>query len=575
MIKKYGMTFPDNTAAVSIELMAYSRSIIEDGDPGVRASHMLRCMELLWPVRTFRINEWTERRVKAFCAVPFFTMWGPSSAGKSTDVAAVVLVHWLAAPHSTTCTICSTTRPMLIQRIFGEVIRLYLALENPPGVYRSSTTSIILGSENTKNGIFGVAVLIGSIKEAVGNIIGRHNRRNVLIIDEMQATRPAAVEAVQNLQGGESFNFVGLGNPDSRLDPLGRHSEPIDGWNSVSMEDEEWDTKFGKCLYFDGLKSPGVHDPAKYPYLLKQADIDQRIKWYGENNPTFWSQTRGFIPPEGLPRTMFSESFFVKNEMMTRGTIWKSGCQTVAFLDPSFSAGGDRCALRIARVGINDKDKYIIEMDDAIIIKLEITPDEPLNYVTAGKVRDACKAAGVDPINFGIDITGTQSALADIIEEKWGRGIMRVQFGGKPTDLPISTDEDVPASKRYANRVTELWGTFYQFGRHGHIRGTELETVKEFCARLTLEKTNPVCVEPKTAMKSRSGKSPDLADCAVGITALVRERLGIVPGVGPTGLNYEGQAENQQNMDDPTETYKTTEEENFQQNDVDNIRSVW
>jgi len=28
-------------------------------------------------------------------------------------------------------------------------------------------------------------------------------------------------------------------------------------------------------------------------------------------------------------------------------------------------------------------------------------------------------------------------------------------------------------------------------------------------------------------------------------------------------------------MDDPTETYKTTEEENFQQNDVDNIRSVW
>lgn len=566
MLKKYGMTFPDNTSALTMELAAYSRSIIEHGDPEQRSKHMLKCMDILWPVKIFRINEWTERRVKAFCSTPFFTMWGPSSAGKSTDMAAIILTHWLASPHCTTCTVCSTTRPMLVQRIFGEIVRLYLALENPPGVYRSSTTSIILGSENTKNGIFGVAVLIGSVKEAMGNIIGRHNRRNVLIVDEMQATREAAVEAVQNLQGGEDFRFVGLGNPDSRLDPLGRYSEPVDGWNTVNPSMEEWKTKFGKCFYFDGLKSPGVRDPVKYPYLLKQSDIDQRIKWYGENNPTFWSQTRGFIPPEGLPRTMFSESFFVKNDMIKHDTIWKTGCQTVAFLDPSFSAGGDRCALRIARVGINSDDKYIIEMDEAIIIPLEMRPDEPLNYVTAGKVKDACVAAGVDPINFGIDITGTQSALADIIEEKWGRGIMRVQFGGRPTELPISTEENVPASKRYANRVTELWGTFYQFGRHGHIRGADVETIKEFCSRLMLEKSSPVCLEPKTAMKSRSGKSPDLADCAVGITAIVRERLGITPGIGPAGtFGYEQSSPNPYNLDDPEKTYRTTPEENATQ----------
>ena len=494
---------------------------------------------------------------------PFFTMWGPSSAGKSTNIAAIVLVHWLSAPACTTCTVCSTTRPALVQRIFGEIVRLFSALKEPVGQYKSSTTAIILGDDNTKNGIFGVAVLIGSIREAMGNIIGKHNRRNVLVVDEMQATREAAVEAVSNLQGGEDFHFIGLGNPESRLDPLGRYSEPVDGWNSINPTIKKWKTKFGTCIYFDGLESPAIKDPKLFPFLLKQSDIDQRIKWYGESDPRFWSQTRGFIPPEGLPRTMFSESFFVKNEMMTRGTIWKSGCQTVAFLDPAFSSGGDRCALRVARVGISDRDKYMIELDDPIIIPLEMTAEEPLNYVTAGKVKEVCESNGVTPVNFGIDITGTQSALADIIEEKWGRGIMRVQFGGKPTSLPVSMEDSVPASERYANRVTELWGTFYQFGRQGHIRGTDVDTIKEFCYRLMLDKTNPICLEPKTVMKARSGKSPDLADCAVGITALVRERLGVVPGVGTESQSTWGEAMFSGYVEDPDKTYRSTPEQNI------------
>jgi len=564
MIKKYGIDFSSNTSKITIELAGYSRNIIEGGDREERSKIMLECMKLLWSDRIFRVNEWTERRVRAFCSEQFFTMWGPSSAGKSTDTAAMVLAHWLASPAETTCTVCSTTRPALVQRIFGEIVRLYGALKNPPGRYFSSTTSIILGDDNTKNGIFGVAVLIGTIREAMGNIIGKHNRRNVLIVDEMQATREAAVAAVSNLQGGEDFHFVGIGNPESRLDPLGRYSEPVDGWNSINPTMREWKTKFGKCLFFDGLESPAIKEPLKYPYLLKQSDIDQRIKWYGENDPRFWAQTRGFIPPEGLPRTMFSESFFVKNEMMDKNTIWKVGCQTVAFLDPSFSAGGDRCALRIARVGINDKDKYIIELDDPVVIPLEMKPDEPLNYVTAAKVTEICQSNGIDPINFGIDITGTQSALADIIEEKFGKGIMRVQFGGKPTDLPISMEEDVPASTRYANRVTELWGTFYQYGRHGHIRGVDVETIKEFCSRLLLEKTNPSCLEPKTKMKARSGKSPDFADCGVGITALIRERLGIVPGVGESNVGqFDIEQTESESGDDPEKTYRSTSEENF------------
>jgi len=563
LIERYGIEFPDGTPEATMALAGYSKSIVLEEDRGDRAKIMLECIRLLWSENVFRISLWTERRVRTFCSESFFTMWGPSSAGKTTDMAAIVLIHWLSAPHFTTCTVCSTTRPSLTQRIFGEIVRLYKSLDNPPGEYKKAQTAIILGDDNSKNGIFGVAVLIGTVDEAMGNMIGKHNRRNVLVVDEMQATREAAVAAVSNLQGGEDFHFVGIGNPTSRTDPLGRYSEPVGGWGSINMGMEEWPTKWGKCLFFDGRKSPAIKEPHKYPYLLKKADIEQRIKWYGENSPRYWSQTIGFIPPEGLLRTLFAESFFVKYHCKEK-VVWANGYKTLSSLDPAFALGGDRCVQRFARFGKDTTGTFVIEFQEPIIIPLEMSEAEPMNFMTARKVKENCLAHGVDPQDFGMDISGTQTALADIIESEWARGIMRVQFGGAPTNLPISMEENVTAKERYANRVTELWQTFYQFGRYGHIRGLDDDTIREFCSRELLEKLNPVCIEPKSLMKVRTERSPDFADAAVIMTALVRERLGITPGYGSrSASNSETFDATGVDIDDPNKMYLTKPEEYY------------
>ena len=568
MIQCHGISLPNGTPDVMFSLGAYSLNIIQNGDREERTQLMLESMRLLWPEKIYRVNSWTERRARTFCTEPtgFFTMWGPSSAGKSTDVAAIVLVHWLAAPMITTCTVCSTTRPALIQRIFGEIVRMYLALDHPPGEYKASQTAILLGDENTKNGIFGVAVLIGSIKDAMSNMVGKHNRRNMLVVDEMQGTREAAVEAVSNLQGGEDFHFIGIGNPESRLDPLGRYSEPVDGWDSINPSMEEWKTKWGSCIFFDGRKSPAVVEPngaKKYPYLIKQADIDQRVKWYGENSPRFWSQTIGFIPPEGLLRTIFSESFFIKHGMIDK-VEWERDWIMVAGLDPSFSTGGDRCVLSFAKVGKDKTGAWKIEFAENVDIPMEMSSIEPLSYSTARKVKEQCDSRGIQPENFAMDTSGTQSALADIIESEWGKGILRISFTGRPSNLPVSTEENVPASERYTNRVTELWYNLYQYGRHGHIRGMEPTAIKEFCSRLLTEKLNPICVEPKVAMKGRAGQSPDIADSMVIITALVRERMGIMPGQGQVAeATMTSGMGSSDNLDDPSQTYSESPEENF------------
>lgn len=565
--RKYGMEFPWHTSDATMALSAYSVAIVRGWDRKQRGDLMLDAIRALWSEKVYRVNSWTERRVRAFCEedTGFLTMWGPSSSGKSTDVGAIVLTHWLAAPMITTCTVCSTTRPALIQRIFGEIVKLYLALKEPPGEYKASQTAILLGDENTKNGIFGVAILLGNVKDSMANIIGKHNRRNLLVVDEMQGTREAAVEAVSNLQGGEDFHFIGIGNPESRLDPLGRYSEPVDGWDSIDVSKDEWRTKFGRCIFFDGRKSPAVVEPdgaKKYPYLLKKRDIDQRIKWYGENSPKFWSQTIGFIPPEGLLRTIFSESFFIKHKMMEL-VDWRDGWIMVAGLDPSFSSGGDKCMLSFAKVGADKEGTQKIAFVETISVPMDLKGDEPLSYSTARQVKELCSARGVDPTNFGVDTSGTQSALADIIESEWGHGILRVSFTGKASSLPVSTEENTPANEKYANRVTELWHNMYQYGRHGHIAGLQTDTVKEFCSRLLLEKVNPLCVEPKTAMKSRSGKSPDDADSKVIITALVRERMGIVPGQGYANNRNQMAYANEESIDDPSQTYTGSVEEQY------------
>lgn len=556
--QRYGIEFPGEASEATCALGAYSVGIIRGWDRVVRGDLMIAAMRELWKEDVYRVNQWTERRVRGFCEeeTGFITLWGPSSAGKSADIAAIILTHWLSAPMITTCTVCSTTRSALVQRIFGEIVRLYLAIEGAPGEYKVSQTAIVLGDENTKNGIFGVAVQMGSVKDAMSNMVGKHNRRNVLVIDEMQGTREAAVEAVSNLQGGEDFHFVGIGNPESRLDPLGRYSEPVDGWDSIDQSKEWWRTKWGRCIFFDGRKSPAIVEKdgeKKYPYLLKKKDVEQRARWYGENSPRFWSQTIGFIPPEGLLRTIFSESFFIKHRMMDP-VEWGDGWQIVAGLDPSFSSGGDRCVLSFAKVGRDKTGVTKIMFSETVDIPMELKGDEPLSYSTARQVMEQCKRMGVEPTNLAIDTSGTQTALADIIETEWGKGVMRVSFGSKPSELAVSTEESATARERYANRVTELWHNMYQYGRHGHIAGVEIDTMKEFCGRLLLDKINPVCVEPKTAMKSRIGQSPDDADSKVVLLALVRERLGIVPGCD--GRKEETQIDNFDiQLDDPSRTY--------------------
>jgi len=550
-IERYGLGWPVETTAATIELACYRLGGTREHD---QAWHLKRAIKELWPEPIYMWSYWSDRIVEAWCDNDWLTVWGASSTGKSTTFGLVSLAHWMSAPWCTTMTVCSTTKDALRKRIWCEVLKFYSHVRGAPGRYYPGRTAIIYPQvadpnslesfdfdenapeiKESRSGIFGVAVQKGTIQESFSNLIGVHNTYNALLLDEMQSVREAAVEAVSNLQGGKEFKFVGMGNPSSRLDLLGRYSKPKSGkWQDINANMDGWETDRGYCIFLDGRKSPAIVTPGgatKYSFLLKQTDIDTRRKWFGENSFKFWSQTIGFIPPDDAEQTVFTETFIIHNGMDGQAD-WDYNFELVAGIDWAFTEGGDRCILQPARVG-RVNGVHTIEFMETVLISIDVSDDEPTSFITAKKAMRECMRLGIKPEMVGCDTSATQGPQTDILEQVWEFGVLRVGFGGKASDALVKSDEDKPASEVYANRMTELWYQLYNLGRARQVRGVDADLSLELISRrLAVEKqgrTNQLLrLESKQIMKGRTGKSPDIADGAVIAVEVAVQRLGLV-----------------------------------------------
>lgn len=547
-IQRYGVTFPDGVSDVSIELHCYRWGAASAGEDFIPCSdgseswqHLYRAIKGLWPEKLpdgrkgYIESPWTIPRVKAWCELgpPGMThdcWWGPSSTGKTTDAAIIILADWLSAPDRTCTHVTSTDINGLKMRIFGEIAKFHgMHGGNLPGEVKMSVPCLTLGGEDSKAVIFGHAVNAGNQMQSMNKLIGLHNEFNRLIVDEMQGSLAAASDAAVNLSSGREFRFLGMGNPQSRLDPLGRHSKPVAGWESVNPSMTEWKTDYGKVHYFDGLKSPALVDPKKYFFLLTQQMIDDTVRIYGVNSFQYWSQRRGWIPPEGLVPTVMSEAFIEKYKMMEKAT-WKDSFKIAAGFDPAYSSGGDRALFYPFEYGIMDNDIWAMHFLEPISIELGSVGDKLMSQHITDQLQVAMKGFGMQPSDLAMDCTGMQGALADYIEDKLGRGILRVLFGGKASELPVETGSDVIGKTQYKNRVTELWYSMNYFGLHGHVRGLSAKSAVEFTQRRLDESGTPMCIESKKDYKLRTGgESPDESDAAVCAVEYVRVKLGILP----------------------------------------------
>jgi hypothetical protein len=530
-VEKWNSANPD----LMIELIAFRDGLTtEQGGLG-RYQHFQNVLAKVAP--WFQNNPWSDQMFRSMCENQNNIFTGCAAAGKTTAAAVFGFIYWLCCPIGTSVILSSTTGKMVRKRCWPIVQQCYRDFRGCPGNMVDSKTTLQTDKGDDKNGIFGIAVADGPTDKAVANIKGVHNKRMMLIIDEGTDTPEAIYEVITNLQKGCSdFRLVVIGNATSRLDPHGRLSEPKTGWNSISVESDEWDIAgvakwgidTGVALHFDGEKSPNLKlGEDRWPFIFTSKDLE-RARSFPDAHETigYWRETRGFWPPEGICHTVFSESLILKHDGKGKHTFLSQKTPIAAC---DFAFGGDKCKLKFADLGDLTGGRTGLQLTDGIVIPIKATEKEPVHYQIAHRIIKECTARGVQPQHFAGDATGEGGGVMSILMQEWSDKVQWVEFGGAPSTMPVSLDDPRPASEVYDRKVTELWYSCRELLQAGQLKGLDNDECIQFCSREFEVKKRKIFLDPKDVVKLKIGHSPDDADTVAILVELAR-RLGLSTG---------------------------------------------
>jgi hypothetical protein len=535
MVTVYGKQFPSDITLVTLEL-----SCLNDPPPQSpgKLFHFKKVVDLLWnhPDSKMPIEwtPWLERMIEAAFEHKYLAVAGCASSGKSQAYALWAIVNFLMKPWATLVIVTSTSLKESRKRIWGAITDLWRAVPGLPGKLVDSVGMIRMddGTDTKYGDRCGIALVAAERKkerEAVGKLVGIKQQRVIFIADELPELGESILEAAYtNLSNNPYFQLIGIGNPASYYDPFGQFATPRNGWSSITVNDEEWETERGHCLHFDAHKSPNiVAGHVIYPWMITPDNLAESASKLGENSPGYWRMYRGFWCPTGSDTSIYSESDIIKYGADQK-VEWIETPTKVAALDPSFSANGDRSILYFGFVGLDTTGRKVICLDHYEELREDVTnKDEPRAFQIARQFKDKCEAWGVAPVNAAYDASGGGAPFGDVVDATWSRNVLRVQFGGKASERPVSLTDRAPGHERYANRVSELWWTGKELIRNKQLFGISRELVREMTERqYTTEKglNMRIRVETKTDMKARIGKSPDISDAAFILIELCRTR---------------------------------------------------
>lgn len=484
-------------------------------------------------------HPWAEMMIKAALENKYLAIGGSASSGKSHIMAAWGIVNWLSQPQDTLVLMTSTTLREARKRIWGSVMSLLTVVEGAPIKIRDSIGSASYVNEKgtliERAGLSLISAEKSKTKEAVGKFIGLKQARVILIGDELSELSEAILNAgLTNLSKNPSFQMIGMSNPNSRFDAFGIWSTPKDGWDSVDTNTaDEWETKWhGKYIRLDGERSPNIiAGEVIYPWLPTQEKLD-------EDKALLGVESRGYMR---MVRAVFFDSdettgIYTENELTSSGALnkvnWQGNPINLAGLDPSFTNGGDRTCLALAKCGYDTTGQYVIEFGKIIHLNDDATNKAvPRTYQIVEQIQKECKKHGVLPENLSVDATGAGAPFCDVLAGEWSNKFMRISFGGKASDKRVSANSSKVGTDLYVNRVSELWFVGKELMRTKQIFGIESELAQEMTSRnydMVKSGSLRMKIESKPEFKARFGRSPDLADAAFLALDCARQRLGLV-----------------------------------------------
>lgn len=553
-IVKYGKRWGDNTRDAEIEIWMI-RNPASKGF--VTLSHhygMLR--RALWPQlhderhgqRWHRLIRDTVRRTGAKVTV----LAGSGSSGKTHEAAWNYLCEYYCFPEETCVLVSSTDIRGLELRVWGEIKSLHeqatSQYEFIPGNLIDSkhcitTDDVEDGSvRDFRRGVIGIPTIQGGKAIGLKNWVGIKQKRIRLVADEASLMGASFLSAFANLDKNVDFQAIVLGNPIDLFDPLGRASEPKDGWDAhlEPEKTEVWETKFmgGVCVNLVGTDSPNFDfpGPTRFPYLVSKEKIERTLSFFSKDSMEYYSQCKGVFKVGEISRRVITVDMCRKFGAFDKA-VWKDGDRIrIAALDAAYS--GDRCVLTDVILGKDIDGKQIISVENTVIIPVRIgSPLIPEDQI-ATYCAEYCKDKGIRPEHLFHDSTG-RGTLGTSLARIWSATCNPVEFGGNPTERPVSLDLSIfdeelgikrlkRCNEHYSKFVTELWYSARYAIESSQIKDVPEETVEEGQMRMwKMVKGNKIEVESKFDMKDRVGRSPDLFDSFV-IAIEGARRLGFM-----------------------------------------------
>ena len=526
---------------LDIELSAYIRGLKpEDGGAG-KYQHLRECIDLLWNADGNNVvewNPWLEKMLEESCEHNFLAVAGCSSSSKSFGGAIIAIVNFIADPENTLVLVTSTSIGAAKRRIWKSVMQLWKYLPEKYqklGKHKPSLNMIHYQPQDGSVAHDAAAICLVAAEQkqeasAVQKLVGLKNERVILIADELCELSPAVLQASDNLISNPWFQMIAMSNPKDREDSFGLMCEPVDGWSALDESMMEWDTKYGKAIRFDVLQSPNyLEQECIYKYMLTYEKIERFRNQHGENSARFYRFYRGFFPVQGAEDTIYTDTDF--NAFMAEKIKWKGEPTKVAGLDLSFSSGGDKTSLCICLFGESVEGLMCLQFEK--FYQIHENAADKLNPRTdqiCAEVKKILDQEGVGYANVAVDNTGGAGTV-DRLTQFMSRDLMRINFGGKATDRPVSSNDRTPSHKKYKNRVSELWGVGIEYFRGGQLAGFRKDP--DLCTEMKARRYNMVKgadgermeVEPKPKMKLRIGRSPDKADSLMLCIEVCRERF--------------------------------------------------
>lgn len=565
-IQKYGVTWPAGSGRkwdLNVEMACIKLGGSWENKSGAKCGrglpyHYERMRRIIWPDLD---GEHNGQRWHVICRDNILSnkicvLMGCGSSGKTHSAAWIYLCEYLCFPDETCVLVSSTDRRGLKLRVWGEIVKLWESavrdFDHLPGHMLDNALAITTDTLDDKDvdertvrdmrkGISGVPCM-NSNNTFVGltKYHGIKQKRLRLIADEAAMMGVSFLKSFANLNNNEDFRAIILGNPNDTFDPLGKAAEPLDGWAEYMdvKKTSVWKTRFmnGVCVNLVGPDSPNFDPPLdRFKYLIGPRKIQETLSAFRQDSYEFHTQCVGTMITSTLSRRVLTRNLAETHHAMEQLVNWEGGERTrIYFVDAAY--GGDRCVGGWGEFGKVVGGKTILLLHQPTIIPVSVKGTKEPEEQIAEFVKKDCEINGIQPANMGHDSTG-RGSLGTFMARVWSAMTNPVEAGGKPTKRPVSLDHYVidPKTKNrrlklcdehYVKLVTEFWFSVRYAVESEQLRGLNEETMEEFSMReWDRVAGDRIELEPKTDMKERTGRSPDLADWAAGIVEMAR-RIG-------------------------------------------------